>query len=154
MAHLTCDWCGHAHAREALCAKRPTWGRRGFLALMVAGLAGLALPKVPLASDVMDFAWPNLGGDSIVAVVLYRDGEPLARKPVDLALGLNQINVELLRAPDDETIPLGQSLEAIREIDFGHGPKPVLSSGDLHAGAGDRLWYGNSLSINWPVTIT
>jgi hypothetical protein len=36
---MTCDWCGHVHDRTALCAKRPTWGRRGFLALMGTGLA-------------------------------------------------------------------------------------------------------------------
>ena len=38
-----CEWCGHPHEREALCASRPTWGRRGFLALFGAGLAGLAM---------------------------------------------------------------------------------------------------------------
>lgn len=43
---LTCDWCGHAHAREALCAARPKWSRRGFLALFGAGIAGAALGGV------------------------------------------------------------------------------------------------------------
>jgi hypothetical protein len=39
-----CEWCGHAHDRTALCTKRPTFGRRGFLALLGAGLTGMALP--------------------------------------------------------------------------------------------------------------
>lgn len=42
-----CDWCGHRHDMTALCAKRPTWGRRGFLALFGTGLAGLAIGGLP-----------------------------------------------------------------------------------------------------------
>ena len=38
-----CEWCGHDHDEAALCTERPTWGRRGFLALFGAGIAGLAL---------------------------------------------------------------------------------------------------------------
>jgi len=44
---MTCEWCGHDHAREALCTKRPTWGRRGFLALFGAGIVGAMLPELP-----------------------------------------------------------------------------------------------------------
>lgn len=40
----TCDWCGHAHEIHALCAQRPTWSRRGFLALMGSALAGAMIP--------------------------------------------------------------------------------------------------------------
>lgn len=38
-----CEWCGHDHDQAALCTQRPTWGRRGFLALFGAGIAGLAV---------------------------------------------------------------------------------------------------------------
>lgn len=44
---MTCEWCGHDHEIKDLCTKRPTWGRRGFLALMGAGVVGLALPAFP-----------------------------------------------------------------------------------------------------------
>lgn len=44
---MTCDWCGHEHAMTALCAKRPTWGRRGFLAMLGAAAVGAALPALP-----------------------------------------------------------------------------------------------------------
>lgn len=37
-----CEWCGHEHAREALCSQRPKWSRRGFLALMGAAAVGMA----------------------------------------------------------------------------------------------------------------
>lgn len=39
---MICEWCGHEHAREALCSARPKWSRRGFLAMFGAGVAGLA----------------------------------------------------------------------------------------------------------------
>lgn len=46
---MTCEWCGHEHARDALCSGRPRWSRRGFLAMFGAGVAGLALaPSLPL----------------------------------------------------------------------------------------------------------
>ncbi len=38
-----CEWCGHDHPVTALCVKRPRWSRRGFLALLGVGVAGLAL---------------------------------------------------------------------------------------------------------------
>lgn len=40
---MTCEWCGHDHARDALCTSRPKWSRRGFLSLFGAGIAGLAV---------------------------------------------------------------------------------------------------------------
>lgn len=43
-----CNWCGHEHDVTALCTKRPTWGRRGFLMLAGAALVGRLLPDVPL----------------------------------------------------------------------------------------------------------
>lgn len=43
---MTCEYCGHPHARDALCARRPTWGRRGFLALLGATVLGAGLPVV------------------------------------------------------------------------------------------------------------
>lgn len=45
---LCCEWCGHEHDQRALCTKRPTWGRRGFLALLGASAVGAVLPAVPL----------------------------------------------------------------------------------------------------------
>jgi hypothetical protein len=53
-----CDWCGHAHPRTALCTKRPTWGRRGFLALMGAALVGAVVP--PPVWDTADLPWANI----------------------------------------------------------------------------------------------
>jgi hypothetical protein len=46
---MLCEWCGHEHARDALCTSRPKWSRRGFLALFGAGVAGLA--AAPLLSS-------------------------------------------------------------------------------------------------------
>jgi hypothetical protein len=44
-----CEWCGDEHPVTALCTKRPKWGRRGFLALFGAGVAGLLVaPAVPV----------------------------------------------------------------------------------------------------------
>jgi hypothetical protein len=51
----TCDWCGHAHPVAALCARRPTWGRRGFLALVGAGLVGAALPAPSVVHAISDY---------------------------------------------------------------------------------------------------
>lgn len=45
-----CEWCGHEHDQAALCTQRPTWGRRGFLILFGAGIAGLAIAGVPTES--------------------------------------------------------------------------------------------------------
>ena len=47
-----CEWCGHDHDQAALCTQRPTWGRRGFLALFGAGIAGLALTGLSTEPDV------------------------------------------------------------------------------------------------------
>lgn len=53
---MTCEWCGHEHAIDALCGSRPRWTRRGFLALFGAGVLGAsfvhalppeAIPFVP-----------------------------------------------------------------------------------------------------------
>ena len=52
-----CEWCGEAHAREALCQARPKWSRRGFLALLGTGAAGLVL------ADKL----PGLAGEAYVA---------------------------------------------------------------------------------------
>lgn len=41
-----CEWCGEEHEQTALCAGRPKWSRRGFLALFGAGIAGAALAHV------------------------------------------------------------------------------------------------------------
>lgn len=57
---MTCEWCGHEHAREALCTKRPTWSRRGFIALFGAGLAGLALPGIPLSPPPTVWEWEKV----------------------------------------------------------------------------------------------
>lgn len=43
MAIDRCEWCGHEHARDALCTSRPKWSRRGFLSLFCTGIAGLAV---------------------------------------------------------------------------------------------------------------
>ena len=47
-----CEWCGHEHPQTAICSSRPKWSRRGFLALLGAGLAGLAVPTMPVET------WP------------------------------------------------------------------------------------------------
>lgn len=41
-----CEWCGHDHPVTALCTKRPTWSRRGFLQLAGAAIVGAALPDL------------------------------------------------------------------------------------------------------------
>lgn len=48
---MTCEWCGHEHARDALCTSRPKWSRRGFLSLFGAGIAGLAVAPALATSD-------------------------------------------------------------------------------------------------------
>jgi hypothetical protein len=52
---MICEWCGHEHERAALCASRPKWSRRGFLALFGAGIAGAALGG---ATGWKDTLWP------------------------------------------------------------------------------------------------
>lgn len=43
-----CEWCGQTHAKDQLCASRPKWSRRGFLALFGAGIAGAVVAaKIP-----------------------------------------------------------------------------------------------------------
>lgn len=44
---MTCEWCGHEHPVTQLCAKRPTWGRRGFLKLVGAAAIGVMVPQAP-----------------------------------------------------------------------------------------------------------
>jgi hypothetical protein len=46
-----CEWCGHEHAVTALCAKRPKWSRRGFLAMAGAALVGIAAKGLPTIAD-------------------------------------------------------------------------------------------------------
>jgi hypothetical protein len=59
---MTCEWCGHEHARDALCTSRPTWSRRGFLALFGAGIAGLAVAPQLAAQPVVDVdVWVTAG---------------------------------------------------------------------------------------------
>ena len=57
-----CDWCGHTHPVTTLCSKRPTWGRRGFLALLGAGLVGAALPQLTARTAAID----TTGADVLV----------------------------------------------------------------------------------------
>lgn len=41
-----CEWCGHDHDVTALCTKRPTWDRRGFLCLMGSAIVGAAATQL------------------------------------------------------------------------------------------------------------
>lgn len=50
-----CEWCGHDHDQAALCTERPTWGRRGFLALFGAGIAGMAVTGLPTDPPQLHF---------------------------------------------------------------------------------------------------
>lgn len=84
---MTCDWCGHDHSRAALCAKRPTWGRRGFLALMGAGLAGMALPNLGLM-DAADFVWAPVTGEITHLTLFALDGTVLAAAAADDLVGI------------------------------------------------------------------
>lgn len=45
-----CEWCGHDHQVTSLCTKRPTWGRRGFLALCGAAVVGAAVDPAALVT--------------------------------------------------------------------------------------------------------
>jgi hypothetical protein len=56
MATDLCEWCGHAHPRAALCSKRPTWSRRGFLQLLGAAAIGAATdPRCLTAEHTVSF---------------------------------------------------------------------------------------------------
>jgi hypothetical protein len=50
MADQACEWCGHEHPRAALCSKRLTWSRRGFLALLGAAAIGVAVDPLRVLS--------------------------------------------------------------------------------------------------------
>jgi len=52
-----CEWCGHQHEASALCQQRPKWGRRGFLALFGAGLAGSVLSTALPDVETMAFSY-------------------------------------------------------------------------------------------------
>lgn len=45
---LMCEWCGETHDVKSLCSAKPRWSRRGFLAMVGLGVAGLAIaPSLP-----------------------------------------------------------------------------------------------------------
>lgn len=69
----TCEWCGHDHLQSALCSKRPTWSRRGFLALLGAAAVGIAADPLCL-TGTGPFAGIDLAtGPDFTALVLVSD---------------------------------------------------------------------------------
>jgi hypothetical protein len=75
---VTCEWCGHEHAREALCTSRPKWSRRGFLSLFGAGIAGLAVA-------------PSLGVRSVGPEVVIDMAFTAGRRGGKTVMGLDAI---------------------------------------------------------------
>ena len=71
----TCEWCGHEHSQVAICSSRPKWSRRGFLALLGAGLAGLAVPTMPVET------WPMV---VIPSVETWWRNQPLTFKGIPI----------------------------------------------------------------------
>lgn len=72
---MICEWCGHDHARTALCTKRPTWGRRGFLALVGSAIVGAAIP-VPLhqlEQVTVPITWETRGATFITPMWVTRE---------------------------------------------------------------------------------
>lgn len=60
-----CEWCGHDHPVTALCGKRPRWSRRGFLAMLGVGVAGLALaPSLNAVAHQLGTAGPLVRCDA------------------------------------------------------------------------------------------
>lgn len=53
-----CGWCGHRHDARALCARRPRWSRRGFLAFVGAAAIGVAVDPVRMiAPAIVENPW-------------------------------------------------------------------------------------------------
>ena len=58
---MTCDWCGHDHDVRAICSQRPASrgvSRRSFIALISAGVAGLALAPTSFSYTTPTFRAP------------------------------------------------------------------------------------------------
>jgi hypothetical protein len=72
-----CEWCGHEHARDALCTSRPKWSRRGFLSLFGAGIAGLAVAP-SLSSQAKAVSAVSALSDAAAFVAGRRGGKTLA----------------------------------------------------------------------------
>lgn len=56
-----CEWCGHQHDVRALCGKRPTWGRRGFIAMLGAAAVGAIVPRaipIPIGEETVGYIEP------------------------------------------------------------------------------------------------
>lgn len=53
VACQVCEWCGQQHDCRAICMKRPTWSRRGFLILIGSSVCGaLSSGRHPHSLDI------------------------------------------------------------------------------------------------------
>lgn len=98
---MTCEWCGHEHAREALCTSRPKWSRRGFLALMGAAAVGAALdPSLllkPAAPALRASHWITLD-EGVASRVLFQMSFKVA-------------------GPDVTAATIGADMERLRQVE-------------------------------------
>lgn len=90
---MTCEWCGHEHARDALCRSRPKWSRRGFLSLFGAGIAGLVVaPSLPVSDEYIGVVTMNQRGEVMgFDAILKAYYEPVIQAQFEKQNGLWQI---------------------------------------------------------------
>ena len=96
---MTCDWCGHDHDVRAICSQRPASrgvSRRSFIALIGAGVAGLALsPSMPVPA----FSHREFYGVVNVTSRMIRDAQFDFASAVDfMEQRFRQRMVELMQA--------------------------------------------------------
>lgn len=135
---MLCEWCGHTHPREALCERRPKWSRRGFLALFGAGIAGIA------AGGLGNITLPvGLCGRDPIRLSLCDGGRVLYSRIVVPWSGRRVLSETFRGSHGDKINRVRLEMPAfgvVQRVDADVHPIVIAGGGD-------------SVTVNWPVTI-